>query len=197
MAGEVYVLKAFQSLGGINILNVYYYRLVSGSAPDPAEELFTAFDGGLLDEFIDCVSENLSINNVEIFEIATPTEFFSAEPTNNQGTRTDTVANRMPTFNAFSYKTNRAGAGTRSSYKRYCGLLEEDVGGNALSASFKALAAVVALQSAIGDNLISSGGNEYEPVQVKSGWSIGVTPVVNFVIEQVQPATLSSQVSRK
>ncbi len=194
---DVYVVKMFQKLSGINILNVFFYRKIAGSDPDTAEALHQTFDDDVLASFIDCVSDALSINNLEIFQIDTPTQFFDGQPLNNSGTRTDTVTNRMPTANAFSFKTNRAGAGTRSSYKRFAGLLEEDVGGQALSSAFLALTALDDLQTALGANLTSTSANEYEPVQVKGTWAIGIAPTVNFVIDSVLGATLSTQVSRK
>ena len=103
------------------------------------------------------------------------------------------------TWVAFEYTSNRDGAGSRRSHKRFAGLAEADTDNNALSASFLAITEVTNLRNAMAQT-IDDGQTvptAFVPVQVKAGWKAGFAPTVNFEITSWQDPRLSSQVSRK
>lgn len=195
--GEVYIIKMFGTVTAEDFLNVFYYRQEAGPNIQSATDLFNEFDSVVLSEWVGCVHDDTSVNVLEVFAIDTPSDFFSTTPTNSQGLRNWTGDERSPTFLAFSYKSNRKGAGTRSSYKRFAGLLEGDINANQLTATFLGLTPVQDLQQVMADVLVSAGGTPFQPVQVKSGWVLGAAPVVNFDITAWNVPTLTSQVSRK
>lgn len=195
--GDVFVVKMKQTAQGQEMLNQFFYEEKVTASSDAAFDLFDVFNLQVLVEWIDCVQDDQKITALEVFNIGTPTVFREAVPSNSVGTRAATNATRVPTWTAFSYKSNRNGAGTRRSYKRFAGLLEVDIDYNVLSATFLAIAAVSNLQNQLGTQLVGAASGEYLPVQISAGWIPGVTPIVNFGLVSWQDAVLTSQVSRK
>jgi len=195
--GEIYVIKMHTLMFAEEMLNVFCYEQSMSDGTPGAPKLNVAFDSVVLLEWINTVHTSIDITALETFAIANPVDFDSVTPTNSQGTRPFVGGNRAPSWVAFSYKSNRAGAGTRSSYKRFAGILDEDVNANSLDSSFEGLAAVANLQDRLGNSIAFDGGNAFVPVQTKSGWIVGFPPVKNFNITSWQNALLSSQVSRK
>ncbi len=195
--GDIYVVKMFQEQFLESILNVFYYRQLTQIASENANGLFEGFDAAILANWAGCVIASISVINLEIFQPLVPTDFIDGVPTNNVGLRPDISLDRLPTFIAFSYKSNRFGAGSRASFKRFAGLEEADINANSMSPAFLALAPVIALQAALGNAVASVAGSTYVPIQVKSGWKVGFAPVENFILTTWAVPTLSSQVSRK
>lgn len=195
--GDVYIIKQKQISGGQDILNQYFYEMTTVGDADGANELFNTFDDDVLSLLIDCVQDDMKTLALEIFNIQFPTEFREALPDNNTGTRVATAATRVPTYLAFSYRSNRNGPGTRRSYKRFAGLLEADIDTNVLSSSFLAIPEVDTLRNILGLALTGSGGGVWRQVQVKSDWVAGFAPTVNFNTGSWQDPVLTSQVSRK
>ncbi len=179
------------------MLNVFFYRQTVTGALSGALGLFNAFQQDLLGHWAGTVVDNVNITEMEVFSIEFPTDFWAAIPPTSQGLRVIATASRVPTWLAYSMRSNRAGAGSRRSYKRFGGIGETDVVENSLASTFLALAAVVNFQAALSLPITEAAGATYEMVQVKSGWTLGFAPTVNFTILNFDPPVLSSQVSRK
>lgn len=195
--GDVYAVKMHTEFLLQAMLNVFYYRTQVQVAAEGATELFAEFDADVLSDWDGTVIDGVTLPLLEVFKIADPFDFFSAVPVNNQGLRADIATERLPSWVTFSYKSNRAGPGSRSSYKRFTGMTEDDQQANVLSPAFLALAPVLALQSSLAADLTSPAGSIWEPVQVAGGWVLGSLPTVNFAIDNWLIPTLSSQTSRK
>lgn len=195
--GEHYSLKVFGDYLGEAFLNTFTYRQTAGANPNEAAELAQQFDASLMFDLTGCVGDQVNFNRIECFSIETPTDYADITPVNNVGLRAIGTALRTPSWMAFGFRSNRAGAGSRSSYKRFCGLGETDVEQNVLAAAFLALPSVPLLQSALYQTMIFGGVNTWVPVQLKAGWLIGFPPVENFAISAYALAYLTSQVSRR
>ena len=193
-----YCVKMFQTLYSQQLLNVFFYRQTVTGSPSDALGLFQAFDEDVLSDFVGCVLDQLDIIRVEVFSPEDPTDFHDGTPTNDQGTRTAAAGNRSPSYLAFGFRSNRAGPGTRASFKRFGGLQEPDIDANSLATGFTTLAAVVALQAAMAQSITSGGsGGIYVPIQVKHPVPLGLPVVENFLITSWGVAFATSQVSRK
>lgn len=196
-ANEVYYIKVFSRLLGQAILNTYAYKQVTGVAALNAAQLHNLFNSFVQPHVRGIAPDTMDIDNVEVFSINNPTDFHDGPPSNTTGARAILPADMLPSYTAFGFRSNRAGAGTRSSYKRYAGMGEGDVDGNDLSAAFKIIPSVVSLTVALGTGFVGGAGEIFDPVQIKSGWLLGVPPVVNFFITSYAVPYLTSQVSRR
>lgn len=195
--GDIYVLKMNQELFTQAMLNVFYYEQTTKLGSDDAANLNEAFNAFILQEWQGCVGNGVTIPFIEAFAIANPSDFNQVTPAINTGLRTAPSDQRSPGWIAFSYRSNRNGAGTRSSYKRFGGIFDTDMNANVLDSLFLAIPSVGALQISLGNPVTSIAGDVYKPVQVKSGWQLGFPPIKNFDITSWFTASLSSQVSRK
>ncbi len=196
--GDVYCLKMFQTLYLQNVLNVFFYRQTLPGTPDDAEGLFRAFDEDVLSDFVNCVLNQLDIIRLEVFDPSNPTDFFDGSPVNNVGTRVAAAGNRSPSYLSFGFRSNRAGPGTRASFKRFAGLQELDIDANSLQPSFTTLPAVIDLTAALGVAITQGGaGAVYQPVQVKHPVPLGIPVIENFEITSWSVPFATSQVSRK
>lgn len=197
---DIYVLKMFQEEYSQVILNQFFYRQTTTDGDvGGADSLFAAFDGTILTQWEACVVEQITVSNVETFVIATPDIYKDGAPFNDAGQRVVDDALVLPTWVAFEYTSNRDGAGSRRSHKRFAGLADADVDNNALSAAFLAITEVTNLKNALAQTIDDGEtvSTAFVPVQVASGWVTGEAPTVNFDIVAWQDARLSSQVSRK
>lgn len=195
---DIYQVKVFQTYLSQNVLNVYFYRQITTGSPDNAEGLFEAVDAQILSEQMQIMNNSYDVPAMEVFQPAVPTDFFTARPTNDTGLRVVAGGDRSPAFVAFGYRSNRAGPGTRSSFKRYAGMIDQDMDGNLLNPGFTSLPQVIALQAALGADIDDgASGALYEPVQVKHPVLLNVEPTVNLDIDSWFDPYLTSQVSRR
>lgn len=195
--GDVYTLRLKSTALGQECVNVFYYRTTVDAGGASAANLVGIWDDFVQQWVAGSVGDYVAFNEIEAFAINNPVDFVSTIPPFPTGSRAIGVASQSPTYAAFGMRSNRAGAGSRSSYKRISGLGEGDMEGNSLTALFLGIPAVVNLQANMAALLAGAGGNFYEPVQVKSGWTLGVAPIVNFVITNWGIPYLTSQVSRR
>lgn len=194
---DVYVIKMKQIANQQEMLNQFFYVVSVDEGSDGAKELFDEFNTDILADWKNCVQDDQKITAVEVFNIGVPTKFWEALPSNNTGTRAATNTTRVPTWTAFSYRSNRNGAGTRRSYKRFAGLLEVDIDYNVLSSAFLAITDVEDLRNMLGTKLTGVSGGEFLPTQISAGWVPGITPLINFNLTSWIAPVLTSQVSRK
>ena len=195
--GDIYVVKQKASYLAQQILNVYYFEQTTEVGDTDAFALWEAFDNDILTNLVPLVSDNYFVTSVEVFQIAEPEDFFEQAPTTNQGLRVIAVNDLMPSYVAFRYRSNRAGAGSRRSYKRFAGIGDADVNANGLSGTFLGLPNISLLADALGSAISAGAQSVYTPIQVKSGWVLGFAPIKNFVITNFELPVLTSQVSRR
>lgn len=195
--GEFYVVKQFTTYLGQNMLNQYFYEQVGESGETDAKGLWLAFDDDIMSTWSGTIGTGVDCPNVEVFQIAEGSDFHSEQPTNNQGTRVIVGAATLPSSVAFSYRSNRAGAGTRRSRKRFSGMDETDITGNALTALFLAITAVGDMATKLGAVIQQGANSNYKPIQIAAGWAVGFPPTKNFDVPTWDTAVLSTQNSRK
>lgn len=195
--GEHYSVKLFGLALAEQLLNVFAYRQTSGVALQAAQDLAFEFDQHVLGSLIGIIGDYMSLPRLETFAIETPTDYDDRVPINNVGVRNIGFSERPPSYLAAGFRSNRAGAGSRASYKRFCGMSEDDSDANALTATYLALVLASGLSNSLSLTLTAASGNVFVPVQLKSGWIIGGTPVENFEITSFGTPYLTSQVSRR
>lgn len=195
--GTVYCLKMFQTLYLQNVLNVFFYRQTTSGVPEGAEGLFEVFDERILSVFVETVIDQLDIIRLEVFDPEVPSDFFDGAPVNNQGIRSAGAGQRESSYSCFGFRSNRAGPGTRASFKRFSGLTELDTDANALVSGFTTDSDVIELQQRLGDAESITNSPAYQPVQVKHPVPLGVPVIENFDITNFGVPFLTSQVSRK
>lgn len=192
--GDIYYLKLKQLYLGEEILNVFYFReTITGTALNRAAALAETWDNQILPDLALCQSEDLLYEDIETAVIRTPTVFYNHIPLTTNGVRV-TVTDTAPSWMTASVRFNRNGPGTRYAYKRFSGLLVEDINENQLSG-----AAITLFTTNLQPmrNPISGFGFTWVPIQIKSGWTLGSIPVENFVINSLLGARLGSQNTRK
>lgn len=197
LINDIYVLKHQTQYLGQFMLNQYFYQQLTDDGDGDAFGLWEAFNDDILSVWRDTISDEVTTLNVEVFQIADGSDFFSLMPADRDGTRDITAAALMPSSVAFSYRSNRAGAGTRRSRKRYSGMGEADLQGNVLSTAFEDLTAVIDLGVALGGTVQAPADSIYKPIQVASGWAVNNPPTKRFDITAFEAAVLSTQNSRK
>ncbi len=195
--GEHYSLKLFGNLLGQQFLNTFAYRQTSGVQPNEAALLALQFGLDIQFHLAACVGDYCAYTRIEAFSIETPTDYSDDVAPVPFGARIFAVDGQPPAYVAFGFRSNRAGAGSRSSYKRFCGIGDTDMIGNELEASFLALAPLAFLQTNLGDPLAHGSGVTFVPIQLESGWIPGGLPIENFTITSYGDAYLTSQVSRR
>ncbi len=194
---DIYVVKQFGQYLGQQCLNTYFYRQVTVLGDTDAFGLWEAMDSAILSELVGCVVTGYTVDQVEVYQILSPTDYYTGTPSNSVGLRSAVASSLAPSSQAFSYRSNRAGAGTRRSYKRYSGMVDTDADGNGLAVAFTSLAPVTNLQAALGAVISAGAQSTYEPVQVAASWVAGLLVTVNFTIASWDAATLTTQTSRK
>ena len=196
--GDIYCIKMFQTYLSQNALNVWFYEQVTTGVLDEAEALFKAFDTDVLLHWIDTVTNQVDLIRLEVFNPAAPADFFDGAPVHNQGTRVAPAGQRSPSYAAFGFRSNRAGPGTRASFKRFTGLMEPDIDANSLQPAFTGLLAISNLITVMAQVSEESGVDaSFKPVQVKHPVPLFVPVVKNFEIINWSVPFLTSQVSRK
>lgn len=194
---EHYSLKLFGTVLGQAFLNTFAYRQFADVGGNYADDLASIFDTFILTHLAGAVGTYVGFDRIEAFSIEDPGDFKDRSPNQATGLRAIATTGQPPSYTAFGTRSNRAGAGSRASYKRFVGMAEDDSDGNTLTATFLALAAVVSLIANLGDPLVHVSGNSWVPVQLKAGWLLGVPPIENFVINAYGIPYLTSQVSRR
>lgn len=193
--GSIYRVILSGSYLGQQITNVWHYAQLAGGSGNQSGGLSTEFQAEVLANLADCVASQYDFTNLLVVDVQTPSQFTDdSSPTPSTGARTIADADLAPSYLAFGFRSNRNGPGSRYSYKRFPGLSEVDFDGNALTATFKALADP--LRAALGSTLVS-GANQYFPFQIPGGVELGQVPPAGFVVNGWNDAYLTTQNSRK
>lgn len=198
--GDIYQVRFFQQYAGEDCMNVWYYRMTSGSslAPGNATHLWSAFDNLVLAALEDLQSVEVTYVSMDTLNLRLPSDYFSFNFITRTGLREPEEGADFPapTWVAWSHKSARPFPGTRSARKRFAGLYETDMSINQLSGSFQALGAIGTLNSAMAADLTNTG-DSFEPVVVKRPIVLGTNPPVSYVCDSWSLVTkLSHQDSR-
>lgn len=191
--GDIFEMRLRGNYLGQNTLNVYHYRQTAVGSGGNAGNLIGAFNTIIMPLLADALNEDAHWTDYVAFNIQVPTDYFEFPATITAGDR-EVADDAAPSWVVATVQYNRFGAGSRYSYKRHSGLLLGDVDGNSLTSSFVSLLTPYAAAS---DGPISNAGHTFEPVQVKSGYTLGEAPVVNGTIVNYVGIKLGSQDTRK
>lgn len=191
--GDIWQTRLEYTYLGEKCVNVFNWRQADGDPALTAGNVLEAFQVQCLSAIADIMDDSVVYNRILCVNMNTPSN--NAEentPTPSTGGLADKTP--APAFIAVSYRSNRAGFGTRYSYKRFAGMVLEHFDGDQWTTAAMTLFATVTPFL----DAISYLGTDLIACQVKSGWHIGIAPVHNFDCTSWTAQTnLSTQVSRK
>lgn len=187
----VFQLTHVQSYLGEACTNRYFYRSSLPDATGSIDELLTEFR----DTMVPIINEvqSADVNNVKLEAFTLEGISFSSLNLTGSGGR---VGASVASWMALSYKLQRSTRQVRSGGKRYCGLIEEVVAGNALFPDPTYEGFVNDLAEALDDALITTSGT-FVPVLVKFDPANPGTVLVDEIIASASFTGLSTQNSRK
>lgn len=196
--GDVYRIILDYTYLGQQCNNVWHYGQIAGSVTPSAVQLLNGFETAVLTPLADTLNDGAVFNRILTVRINNPTDFSeSLLPSPSGGQVVVAAADRSPSYLCATYRSNRFGPASRYSYKRFAGLWDAVMDGNQLTAAYLALAAPLVI--ALGSNIVS-GGNSYEPLQLRGGIQLGdqVLPAdVHGVTNTWVDPKLGTQNSRK
>lgn len=179
VAGDIFRLTDFQVYGGQEALNVYYYRLEDApAAGNPLAGLAAAFIGIVLPKILDIQSASVdhtfvrveNLGGVEIYE----------ETVGESGNPSLGTASNLPSFVALTFQLVRSNRNTRHGSKRFVGVTDSQVNGNAYTGSS---GDITALQDALKLTLNPGAVDNFAPVIIRHPV---MTPPYNPVYSYVQ-----------
>jgi hypothetical protein len=193
--GNVYNLKLFGNLQGVDNLNVFNYVVSSTSGgPDSASELATLFNNNVQAAIAAVAIDAQSYNRIEVFQWADPLNF-DVIPVGglaeDKGLRA--IGDGMTNIVAWSFTLVRVAPGQRSGSKRIPGVAEDDLNGYVPTGAIELLLDALAVEMAA---TLAGGNAFYRPFVAKRPLLLGFTPT-GYVPSTVTFAGVGSQVSRK
>lgn len=194
---DVYNVRMGGGYLGNAWLNSFWYRCLADGAGVGAEQLLNSFQLSVLQPFAEFANTGVTITTLECVNYGDPLDFDVQSPSETEGLREET-SDPAPSFLTASMQFNRQGPGSRYSYKRFCGLYELDINGNALTST------AITLLDDLSDGCRSQqvyGDWIFAPVQVKQPapgtGGLGTNPTVNFTITTTLRVFLGTQNTRK
>lgn len=154
--GDLLQVTDFQTYLGEQVLNVYYYRWSSAPTVDNSAYM------PLLDDFIaevinpvrDLQSAALAHDRVQVKNLSNGLDF-AERPVGLNGLLTSTPSAIEPSYVSLGFQLVRDSLVTRNGYKRFAGVVDEQVQGNAFSGDLTDVADVVnALKKSLSVGLI-------------------------------------------
>lgn len=131
--GDIYQLTLFASFLGQAITNVFHYRLLEvGSGAGGADNLGASFADNILDDLIPLQSESLGYTGLVCMNLHNLSDFVET-PLTLEGLLEIADDNNAPSYVALVYRYGRTAAGQRYGYKRFSGLVESQISGNAFT----------------------------------------------------------------
>lgn len=124
-------VKTFGSYLGVETLNVYYYRVDSlGPTPETAyADVADWFENTVIPAIAAWQINFFVWTKIEIENLSNGIDVFTRS-INIPGSNVQTIDQAVPSFVTFGWKILRASRVTRHGYKRFSGLLEQQVSGN-------------------------------------------------------------------
>lgn len=157
ISAGLYRVRLFSIADSQEMLNVFYYRENTGSTGYDVQ-LWSAFDASVLPAIANIQHTAITYTNLVVDEPTTISTEYSATPTTTVGT---VAGSRMNNAYAASIRLFRQTKELRSGWKRFSGLVEENVNTNSLVGAYVTLLNTAA--TAIAGN-IAFGGRTYIPI---------------------------------
>lgn len=191
--GDIYRVLDFQTYGGQQVLNVYYYRMTVDGLGPYAESVYLAYVQDVLPSIIAIQNQNAVHTRLEVLNITDGLENFQNDLTSgNVGTRTGETT---PSYMAYGFKLLRGSLLTRNGAKRIVGPSESDIQGNTPLTAM--LTVLNTCANAFAATISIALGPEFRPVIVKRPiLPPGGNQVFSFVIGG-QFTYLTTQNTRK
>jgi hypothetical protein len=192
--GDVLQVKVTQTLFSQEILNIYYYGVVSWNAGSTLERFATEMEQNILVPLSESQLSTLNYTFIRVDNITNGLEFYEA-PLNFLGQRTGLAA--LPSLVACNVTLVKFNKITRNGAKRLAGYAEEDITGNtwALSQANRDI-----IEGALARGVDEGVGSPFttNPVIVKRNPDGTLNPsIFNPVVAAKISNFISSQVSRK
>ena len=175
------------------MLNVFWYFHIAGT-DIAAAGLWAAFDNLVVPDIADIMATGISITDLLVKPIFGTGIEVAGAPTVTAGT---VAGARMNNAYAVSFRYLRGTNETRSGWKRFSGLVEENVNTNSFTAGYLTLCDTLANRLA---NPISSGAATFNPVLVRRPFTtVDQLPdyYTNTISDVVVANRLTTQNSRK
>lgn len=160
-SGSLFRVKDFQSRGGEEFLNVYFYWGANGPGSMSAESLAVVFQATFGMHIANIQPTNITHTVIDVEEVTTIDNFYVAPSVMPPGAL---VGSFLANFVAASIRLIRSTKETRGGWKRYVAGVEEDITGNAWSAAFMANLDILAANL---PNTLSIAGGVVYPVIVR------------------------------
>lgn len=160
----LYRVDAFQQYLGKEVLNTFWYRENAG-LNTKADLLGGLFNAQIQPLIAAVQNTGVSHTNIRVTPIFGAGIEFNVAPTAPAGT---IPGDQMPSFLAASIRLNRSDRTLRNGWKRFAGLLEQEVGAQSFSGGFVTL--LTTLGTAIAADL-AGGGDLFHPQIVRKPFS--------------------------
>lgn len=190
----LYVVKLFQVADTEEMLNVFWYIDLAFSNTKSLQ-LATLFNANVLPDISNIQHTAITYTNLQVQAIfGTAIEVnFNPSPSNGS-----VAGTRMNNAYSASIRLNRGTTETRSGWKRFSGLVEENVNTNSFTGPYLNLLDTLAQQ--LRANL-DDGANIFQPVIIRRPGTAGNPPNTNYIFNQMSGATAvdrpTTQNSRK
>lgn len=185
------IVQKYDRLGQ-ELTNVFHYRAVSPTPPDPTSVLVAEFIATVLPRITALASTSVEFTEVVGENLMALTPIVNTPLTATFGLRTGTT---MPTFVAASFRYNRATRELRSGWKRIGPMTEEDVIGTEFEAIY--ITQMDLSATTFGTDL-NIGGDLYEPVVIKKPTAFPAASITYVNVTSVTALNrVTTQNSRK
>jgi len=196
--GELFQVKVHQSWGstvGKALLNVVYYRQLSGSLG--SSQLADLFDFYVMPKMADAQGNMVYYNSIEVVNLDDPGDYTIGSVTPTQGTNTGDC---LPVFVAYSFILGRTTRAVRNGHKRLAGV-DEGHQVNGVVTNQDMLNALNAFATMVGTTLVTANNSDqWQPrIYRAAGVNSKGQPVerADFPIGSVVYQRISTQNTRK
>jgi len=192
--GDVFQLTLKASYLGQNISNVFFYYMSIATSSNPyAAALANLFADEVLPSIIDFQSDELVYSEIYCVNVGTPLDMVVL-PLATSGSIAADPDTLLPSYVAAKFRFTRSGAGQRYGYKRFAGLNDALVNGNAPSSSMTTLGNTCAAN--LDDPLVGGSGTTLNPFVASRPIILGTIPS-GYVPQGCQFSGITTQNSRK
>lgn len=189
---DVYRLTLRTAYFGRLNYNIFHYVQATNGVGVAAQQLWNGFQADVWPHIAAVLSSDVDTPYVQVVSYPNPTtDNYESAPTPGTGSLSPS-AQMIPRW-VLSMRSSFGGPTTRRSYKRFSGIVEQMVAGDAVDAAYAT--AVGTLANALGDT-IGGGGATFTPCQVPSNSEYGVNPTINRLVTDWSFAGWATQNSR-
>lgn len=193
--GDLLQLVDNQSYLGQQILNVYYYRVLSplGLSDGYLADLNGAWEEGILNPILDLQTAALTHNSREWRNLTNGADLF-VNSTVIPGANPGTDSGLTPSFTSLGFLLQRESLATRNGYKRFAGIGEALLSGNTYVGGASTITEV---ENALAADLVLGLVSVAEPVIVKRPIAVPVTSYIYSSIGSASFRGVGTQNTRK